>query len=196
MGKVTTRFTMSLDGFVAESDDSVERLFGWYTLGGAEHDIATGDHAIRMNSEGARIIAEAQRTMGALVAGRRLFEHTRGWGGRHPIAVPIFVVTHRLAPEWAELSWPVTYVQDGVESAIRQAQAIAGEKAVAIASPTIAQQCLNAGLLDEIVIDLAPALLTHGVRLFDHLATGPLALEQTQVDNASGAVHLTYRVIK
>lgn len=194
MGKVTTRFTMSLDGFVAEPDDSVERLFGWYTQGGADHAIATGDHAIPMNSEGARIIAEAQQTTGALVAGRRLFELTHGWGGQHPINVPIFVVTHHVAPEWADASWPVTYVQDGVGSAIAQAQVVAGEKAVSIASPTIAQRCLNAGLLDEIVVDLAPVLLTHGIRLFDQLTTGPISLENTQVDNATGVIHLTYRV--
>ena len=74
------------------------------------------------------------------------------------------IVTHRPAPDWVEAGWPVTFVHDGVPSAIAQAKALAGDKTVAVASTTIVQQCLNAGLLDEIHIDLVPILLSHGVR--------------------------------
>ena len=187
---------MSLDGFVAEPDDSVERVFRWYTLGGATQEISTGDHAIPLNEEGAEFLSEATKAIGALVTGRRQFEQTHGWGGKHPLDVPIVVVTHRPAPAWVEPGWPMTFVHDGVESAIAEAQKLAGEKTVAVASTTIAQQCLNLGLLDEIHVDLTPFLLTHGVPLFANLTTGPLDLEITDVSPGTGVTHLTYRVVK
>jgi dihydrofolate reductase len=196
MGSVSTGFSMSLDGFVAEPDDSVERLFRWYTIGGADHEITTGDHAIEMNAHGAEFVMEAAKTIGALVTGRREFELARGFGGKHPLDVPIVVVTHRPAPDWVEPGWPVTVVHDGVPSAIARAKALAGDKTVAVASTTIVQQCLNLGLLDEIHIDLVPVLLSHGIPLFANLTTGPLDLEVTDVTPATGVTHLTYRVVK
>jgi len=137
----------------------------------------------------------ANKQLGALVAGRRLFELTGGWGGRHPLDVPVVVVTHRAPPEWVKEGWPVTFVTDGVESAIEQAKAIAGDKDVVVASTTIVQQCLQAGLLDEIHIDLVPFLLGQGVRLFDHL-DAPIELESTEVIESTGVTHLTFRVVK
>lgn len=196
MGKVSTGFSMSLDGYVAEPDDSVERVFRWYTLGGATQQISTGDHAIPLNDEGADFLKEAAQGIGALVTGRRQFEQTHGWGGKHPLDVPIVVVSHHRAPEWVEANWPVTFVHDGVESAIIEAQKLAGEKSVAVASTTIVQQCLNLGLLDEIHIDLVPFLLSRGVALFANLTTGPLDLEITDVSPGTGVTHLTYRVVK
>jgi dihydrofolate reductase len=187
---------MSLDGFVAEPDDSVERLFRWYTLGGATREITTGDGIIPMNEAGAEFVKEAAKAIGALVTGRREFEHTHGWGGKHPVEAPIVVVTHRPAPSWVEPDWPVTFIHDGVESAIFEAKRLAGEKSVAIASTTIVQQCLNLGLLDEIHIDLAPVLLSRGISLFANLTTGPLDLEITDVTKGAGVTHLTYRVVK
>jgi dihydrofolate reductase len=196
MGNVSTGFSMSLDGFVAEPDDSVERVFRWYTLGGATQEIATGDHTIPMNEAGAEFVKEAAKSIGALVTGRRQFEQTHGWGGKHPLDVPIVVVTHRRAPDWVEASWPMTFVHEGVEDAIIVAKKLAGEKTVAVASTTIVQQCLNLGLLDEIHIDLVPLLLGHGVPLFANLTTGPLDLEITDVSTGTGVTHLTYRVVK
>jgi dihydrofolate reductase len=196
MGTVSTGFSMSLDGFVAEPDDSVERVFRWYTLGGADHEVDKGDGALKTNAAGADFIQEAAKMVGALVTGRRQFEQTHGWGGKHPLDVPIVVVTHRPAPAWVEPGWPVTFVHDGVESAIAEAQKLAGEKTVAVASTTIAQQCLNLGLLDEIHVDLTPFLLTHGVALFANLTTGPLDLEITDVTPGTGVTHITYRVLK
>lgn len=196
MGSVSTGFSMSLDGFVAEPDDSVERLFRWYSIGGADHEISSGGGAIKMNAEGAELVREAAKTIGSLVIGRREFELARGFGGRHPLDVPIVVVTHRPAPEWVEPGWPVSFVHDGVPSAIARAKALAGDKTVAVASTTIVQQCLNLGLLDEIHIDLVPMLLSHGIPLFANLTTGPLDLEVTDVTPATGVTHLTYRVIR
>ncbi len=91
---------------------------------------------------------------------------------------------------------PFVFVTDGVESAIRQAKQAASDKIVSIGSASVAQQCLKAGLLDEIRIDLVPVLLGAGVRLFDHLGTAPIELERTRVVEAPGVTHLRFQVVK
>lgn len=200
MGKVGTGFSMSLDGFVAGPGDNVDRIFKWYFTGDTSNEVASGDTTFNVSSEGADNIQQAGNMSGAVVAGRRLFDITNGWGGKHPMDVPVFVVTHTVPQEWIEKyvkeGAPFTFVTDGFESAIEQAKAIAGDKMVAIASPSIVQQCLNAGLLDEITIDLIPVLLGDGIRLFDHLNTGLIELESTSVSEGSGVTHLNFRVLK
>jgi dihydrofolate reductase len=107
-----------------------------------------------------------------------------------------FVVTHRSPPEWVKEDWPVTFVTDGVGSAIERAKVIACDKKVVVASATIVQQCLNVGLLDEIHIDLVPFLLGDGVRLFENLKVAPVAMENPQVRIGTGVTHLTYSIKK
>lgn len=198
MGTVGTGFSMSLDGFVAGPGDDVSRLFQWYSSG-ATDEVPLGEEGMRVSTEGAEMIRGASNVTGALVTGRRLFDLTNGWGGRHPLDVPIVVVTHStdtVAPEWMQEGSIFTFVTDGVESAIAKAKEIAGEKSVAIASPSIVRQCLRAGLLDEIQIDLVPVLLGDGVRLFDDLGTGPIELESIRATATPGVMHLNFRVVK
>jgi dihydrofolate reductase len=83
-----------------------------------------------------------------------------------------------------------------VESAIRQAKQAAGDKDLVVCTATILQQCLKAGLMDEIHIDVAPVLLGSGVRLFDHLGTEPIELESIGAVEAPGVTHLGFRVVK
>jgi dihydrofolate reductase len=91
---------------------------------------------------------------------------------------------------------PFTFVTEGIESAVEQARAAAGDRNVAVSTASTTQQCLKAGLLDEIHIDLAPALLGDGIRLFDHLGAEPVELEIIRVVEAPGVTHLAYRVVK
>ena len=197
-GKVTTGFSMSLDGFVAGPNEDFQQLFAWMSSGDTDYTVTIGDQeqTLKIAAESVEMFENTINTAGVLVAGRRLYELTHGWGGHHPVGAPVLVVTHRPAPEWVQEDWPVTFVTDGLESAIEQAKAIAGAKNVVIASTTIVQQCLNAGLLDEIHIDLVPFLLGEGVRLFEHLKVAPVALEDPQVSIGKGVTHLTYRVKK
>jgi len=197
-GKITTGFSMSLDGFVAGPNEDFQQLFAWMGSGDTEYSITIGDQEQKLKIAGKSVemFEDAINTTGALVAGRRLYELTHGWGGHHPINAPVVVVTHRPRPEWVQEDWPVTFVTGGLESALEQAQKIAGGKNVVVASATIVQQCLNAGLLDEIHIDLVPFLLGDGVRLFEHLKVAPVALEDPQVSIGKGVTHLTYRVKK
>ncbi len=198
MGSVGTGFSMSLDGFVAGPHDDVQRLFAWMFQGGNELEWSSGetDLGLKLSPQSAEVFEDAARTTGALVAGRRLFDIAGAWGGKHPLNVPVFVVTHTVPREWVKPGSPFTFVTDSVESAIEQAQRVAGDKRVAVASPTIVRQCLQLGLLDEIHIDLVPVLLGDGIRLFDHLDGAPLELERTRVIEAPGVTHLTFRVVK
>ncbi len=197
MGSVGTGFSMSLDGFIAEPNDDVTRLFAWMFSGDRDVKLSTGDHDIdlKVSSESAEIF-EGASTVGALIAGRRQFDVAGAWGGKHPLNVPVVVVTHRVPQEWVKPGSIFTFVTDGVESAVKKAKEIAGDKMVAVASPTIVQQCLKLGLLDEIHIDLVPILLFSGIRLFDHLDIKPVDLEITNVVKAPGVIHLDFRVKK
>ncbi len=198
MGSVGTGFSMSLDGFVAGPHDDVQRLFAWMFQGANDLEWSSGetDLGLKLSPQSAEVFEDAARTTGALVAGRRLFDIAGAWGGKHPLNVPVFVVTHSVPEEWVKPGSPFTFVTDGVESAIEQAKHVAGDKRVAVASPTIVRQCLQLGLLDEIHIDLVPVLLGDGIRLFDHLGAGPIELERTRVIEAPGVTHLTFRVVR
>jgi dihydrofolate reductase len=197
MGKVTTGFSMSLDGFIAGPNEDFQQLFAWMTSGDSDYRLTIGDRQqeLKIAEESVRRFDEAINSTGALISGRRLYELTHGWDGHHPMNAPMVVVTHRSQPTWVAQDWPVTFV-DGLEKALEQAQAIAGDKNVTIVSSTLVQQCLNADLLDEIHIDLVPFLLGDGIRLFEHLQVAPIALGDPQVSIGHGVTHLTYLVKK
>jgi dihydrofolate reductase len=196
MSQVNAGFSMSLDGFIAGPNDEVDRLFKWYSMGGTDHTVSSGDQEFKMSAEGAESIEQAGQAVGVLVTGGRTFDVAHAWGGKHPMNVPIVVVTHRIPQEWVKEGSPFTFVTDGVESAIKKARKIAGDKDVAVGAPSITQQCLKAGLIDEINIDLVPVLLGRGIRLFDQLAGQAIELESTSVTRAPGVIRLLVRVVK
>ena len=195
MGKVITGISMSLDGFIASPQDDVSQLFKWYFSGDTDIPVQGGRFVLKVSRQSADVIEESMQTTGAMVAGRRMFNVAGAWNGNPPFA-PCFIVTHTVPQEWVKEGSPFTFVTDGVESAIRQAKQAAGDKNVAVATASITQQCLKAGLLDEIHIDLVPVLLGAGIRLFDHLEPDPIELESTRVVEAPGVTHLGFRVVK
>jgi dihydrofolate reductase len=197
MGHVGTGFSMSLDGFIAGPHDEVDRLFAWMFSGDTAVAQSSGDEdlSLKVSSQSAEMIEEATSAAGALIAGRRLFDVAGAWGGKHPMNVPVVVLTHRVPQEWVKPGSPFTFVTEGVEAAVAQAKAIAGDKNVVVASGSVVRQCLQLGLLDEIHIDLVPILLGEGIRLFEHLEA-PIELEASNVTAAPGVTHLTFRVVK
>lgn len=204
MGKVGTGFSTSLDGFIAGPNDGPgnplgdggERLFTWYSSGDTEYGLPGTDMVFKVSPQSAELLRERYETAGALITGRRTFDITNGWGGRPPLSVPAFVVTHTVPREWVYEGSPFTFVTDGVDSAVEQAKAVAGDRDVGVSAASIVQQCLKAGLLDEIHIDLVPVLLGEGVRFFDNLVNVPVNLERTSVVEAPGVTHLQLRVVK
>lgn len=196
MGKVTTGFSMSLDGFIAGPNDEVDRVFKWYFSGENDQEIASGNQVYKMSEEGADMLRGASQMAGVLVTARRTFDVAQAWGGKHPMNVPVVVVTHQIPQEWDKPGTLFTFVTDGVENAIKKAREIAGDKTVVLGAPSIVQQCLQAGLLDEIHIDLVPVLLFNGIRLFDHLGIGPADLEIMEVSANPNVIHLDFRVVK
>jgi len=157
MAKVTTELSMSLDGFIAHPDDSVDHLFDWYFNGTVDVPTADPRWIFHTSEASARHIREGFRNCGCLVSGRRLFDHTDGWGGRH--RAPVVVLTDGNVPKkWIaeHPNAPFTFVTDGIEAAIQRAKDIARDKNVGVAGPNVIQQCINLGLMDEIWVNLIP----------------------------------------
>jgi dihydrofolate reductase len=136
---------------------------------------------------------------GAVVMGRRMFDEGEGpWGDNPPFRMPVFVVTHqpreRLVKEGGTT---FTFVTDGIESALQQAKAAAGDKNVNIAGGAgTVQQFIRAGLLDELEIHLAPLLCGKGIRLFDKMGPEHVELEIMRVVASPKVTHLRFRVVK
>lgn len=199
MGKVIAAFSMSLDGFVADPDDSPEpHIFAWYGTGDVRFDWPGNDMESQVTPASADYLRDLVEQTGALVVGRRVFDLTDGWAGRHPFGVPVFVVSHRGPEGWDNRHDPslTAFVSGGVTSAIEQAKAVAGDQSVAVAGPNIAQQCLDLGLLDQIRIDLAPVVLGEGIPFFANLTSRPVLLDNPTVIEGDRVTHLIYTVGK
>jgi dihydrofolate reductase len=197
MSKVSAIMSMSLDGFVADRNDGVDEVFDWYMNSG-DVAIDTGGSdpmTFHVSPPSADYIRRWTSEAGALVTGRRTFDKAHGWGGNHAWG-PAFVLTHHIPDGWPRPNSTVYFVSDGLESAINQAKAAAGGKTVGVHGADTIQQCLNAGLLDEIHVDVAAVLLGSGVRLFDRLAGTPSVLGNPTVVQGVGVTHLTYPVRK
>lgn len=197
MSKVIAVMSMSLDGFVADLNDGVAAVFGWYFSSG---DVEfNGGGADPMTFEVSGPSAEHLRglwsELGAVLTGRRTFEVAGGWGGNHAWG-PAFVLTHHVPDGWPRPDSTVHFVTDGIDSAVAQAKAAAAGKSVGVHGPDIIRQCLDAGLLDELQIDVAAVLLGSGVRLFDGLAGTPAVLGHPTVVQGVGVTHLRYPVRK
>ena len=193
MGTVVAEMSMSLDGYVAGQDDRVEGLHGWYLNGEVETTSGSEGFAFRTSGASAQVLRDALAAAGALITGRRNFDIAGGWGGSHPLGVPVFVVTHSTPDGWPRDNVPFTFLP-GVEQAVSAAQATAGDKSVVIASPNIAQQALQLGLLDEIAISLVPVLLGGGIPFFARHDAAPIALTDPDVVRGRGVTYLRFRV--
>jgi dihydrofolate reductase len=212
MGRVVLDISMSLDGFIAGPNPTLEEPLG---AGGERlHEWTVGLASWRERhgeSGGARtaddeVVAESLAAMGAVVMGRRMFSGGEGaweddpnangwWGDTPPFRAPVFVVTHhaREPLEMKELT-TFTFVTEGIESAVERARAAAGDKNVLVAGgASLAQQVLNAGLLDELQIHLTPVLLGEGTRLLEHVDPD-VRLEATRVIESPAVTHLRFEI--
>ncbi len=194
MGKIVMDMSMSLDGYIAATNDNSDQPLG--EDGQRLHDWYFKDNA----QEYQKVIEEDLASVGAVILGRRTYEnnvHT-SWGGKGPLgSVPCFVLAHADHVPPKEAIGPVfTFVSDGIASALAKAKALAGDKDIHLMGANVQQQFLVAGLIDEIHVDVVPVLLCEGVRLFDSLGSKHISLEQLEVGEGDQVAHLTYRVVK
>jgi dihydrofolate reductase len=211
--KLILDISMSLDGFVAGPNptlehplgDGGERLHDWAVRLSSwreRHGLSGGER----NAD-AEVVDESLAATGAVVMGRRMFSGGAGpweddpradgwWGEEPPFRVPVFVLTHHGRERLVKQGGTTfTFVTEGIETALEQARAAAGEKDIALAGgASVAQQYLNAGLLDEVQVHLVPVLLGAGVRLFDGLDPNAVELQPARVIESPGVTHLRYRV--
>jgi dihydrofolate reductase len=194
MSKVVLYMSMSVDGFIAGPDDGMdhglgvngERLHDWLHPGGVDPE----SHR-PVDGPGATVFDELMAT-GAVITGRRTFEFAGGWAGDHHDGVPIFVLTHAAPDE--PPPGHARYVTDGIESCVAQAKAAAGGRDILLHGAATAQECLRAGLLDEMELQLVPVLLGQGRRLFDNMPPDHIELELVRDLDGPGVQHLRYRV--
>lgn len=194
MSKVVLYMAMSVDGFITGPDDSREhglgvngeRLHDWLSPGGSDPASYRP-----VDGAGATVFDELMDT-GAVITGRRTFEFAGGWGGDHHDGVPIFVLTHSAPAEPAPGS--ARYVTNGIESCVAQAKAAAGGRDILLHGAATAQECIRAGLLEELELQLMPVLLGQGRRLFDNLPPEHVELELIRELDGPGVQHLRYRV--
>jgi dihydrofolate reductase len=199
MGKVITGGSMSLDGYIAGPDESgFDLLFQWYGNGDVEVPTASPDvPPLRLAATSAALLKEEWGNTGALVVGRRLYDLTHAWGGRHPMGVPTVVLTHRPPPDRPAADAHFVFVTEGIAAAVAKAKELAGSKNVGVNGGQMARQCLEAGLLDEVGIELVPVVLGGGTPLFAGLGATPAQFEgPIRVVEGTGVTHLRYRVKK
>jgi dihydrofolate reductase len=194
MSKVVLDMSMSVDGFITGPDDGMdhglgvngERLHDWLGTGGVD------PRSYRpVDGPGATVFDELMAT-GAVITGRRTFDFAGGWAGDHHDGVPIFVLTHAAPDEPAP--GHARYVTDGIESCVVQAKAAAGGRDILLHGAATAQECLRAGLLDEMELHLMPVLLGQGRRLFEDMPPNHIELELLRDLDGPGVLHLRYRV--
>ena len=215
MGRVIFEITMSVDGFVAGPNPSLEDPLG---QGGMQlHDWATETAAWRERHglEGgeanadSELIAESLASQGALIMGRRMFSSGSGpweddpnrdgwWGDDPPFRNPVFILTHHARePVSKENGTTFTFVTDGIAAALERARDAAGDMDVhVVGGADVVQQYLAAGLIDEFDLHVAPLLLGEGTHLFGHLGSDLPEVELTRVIDSPKAAHLRYRVVK
>ncbi|MGV9664032.1 dihydrofolate reductase family protein [Nocardia niigatensis] len=197
MSKVVTGASMSLDGYIAGPGESgFEHLFAWYQSGSVPIPSTHPEIPFNLAPGDAAYLRAWLDGVGVYIVGKRLFTLTDGWGGVHPADKPIVVVTHAVPEEWVaeHPEAPFTFVTGGVKEAVEVARGIAGEKMAGVSGGTVARQCLQQGLLDEIWVDLVPVLLGGGVPLLGELPNAPVLLEDPEIVAGTRVTHLKYRL--
>jgi dihydrofolate reductase len=192
MTRLVADMSMSLDGYVARPDDHPDHLFDWMFHGDVEVPLGKPGVAFRTSEASAEAIREGVAGIGAILGGRRYFDLAHGWGGEHPVGVPVVVLTHSVPDGWPRDGSSIVFNTDGLAAAVGQAKALAGGKDVAVASPSLVRQCLDAGVLDAVNINLVPIVLGAGLKYFPDGA--PAGFEDPEVIAGRGVLHLRYAV--
>ena len=191
MSKVVLYGSVSVDGFVADENDQPGPLFDWLTSGDVPLD--DGGH-VKVSQASHDYTRAYWDEIGVTVVGRHVFDLTDGWGGTPPSGIDhVVVVSHRPAPEGWSTDAPFHFV-DGIEAAMAKAQELAGERTVEVAAGDVGGQVLAAGLVDEVRMDVTPAVLGSGKRFFGPVDAQHLLEDPDAVVQGTRVLHLRYRV--
>jgi dihydrofolate reductase len=200
MGKVVVGMSMSLDGIASGTTEADfwavhEAVLGWL------FDLKSWRAAQGMDggedNDDSRVWAEEYERIGAQIIGRRMFDFGYPhWGDEPPFHAPVFVLTHRGQDRIEkEGGTSYTFVTEGIAAAVEQARTAAGGRDVLIAGGlSVAQQAIEAGLVDELAVHVRSVLIGSGARLFDAIGTDQIRLVNTHVSGSSGVTHLRYTV--
>ena len=194
MTKVIVQASMSLDGYIADTADQVGPLFDWYGNGDVAFTGADEDRVFHVSRTSADYLSAAWANVTSGVIGRRLFDLTNGWNGRPPVGESVFVLTHEPPTDWPFPDAPFTFVTEGVEQAVALAKDAAGGGDVSVSAGTITGQALQAGLIDELRIDLVPVVFGSGVPFFGAFTGAQQLFEDPEIVQGDRVAHLHYRV--
>ena len=191
MGKVVMYASVSVDGFIADENDQPGPLFDWLTSG----DVPLDDSGfLNVSQASFDYVRPYWDEIGATIAGRHVFDITDGWDGTPPGGVDhVVVVTHRPPPAGWDPEAPFHFV-DGIEAAVAKAQELAGGRTVEVAAGDVGGQVLAAGLIDEVRMDVVPAVLGSGKRYFGSVDAQHLLEDPDTVIQGNRVLHLRYRV--
>ncbi len=182
MGRAVMYSSVSVDGFIADESDQPGPLFDWLLSGDVPLD---GSGVLKVSQASYDYTRAYWDQIGATIVGRRVFDMTNGWDGVPPAGVDnVVVVTHRGRPEGWHPAAPFHFVA-GIEAAMAKAQELAGDRVVEVAAGDVGGQVLEAGLIDEVRMDVAPVVFGSGKRYFgsvhaQHLLEGPETVIQGQ----------------
>jgi dihydrofolate reductase len=191
VGKVVMYASVSVDGFIADENDQPGPLFEWLTSG----DVPLDDSGfLNVSQASFDYVRPYWDEIGATIAGRHVFDITDGWDGTPPSGVDhVVVVTHRPPPAGWDPEAPFHFV-DGIEAAVAKARELAGGRTVEVAAGDVGGQVLAAGLIDEVRMDVAPAVLGSGKRYFGSVDAQHLLEDPDTVIHGNRVLHLRYRV--
>jgi dihydrofolate reductase len=193
MVRVIATAAVSLDGFVADTEDAVGPLFDWYNNGPVEVYGTDTGRPFHLSPASADYIKSTWPNVRSCVIGRRLFDITNGWNGVPAVGDHVFVVTHEPPGDWPFPDAPFTFV-NGIEAAIAQAKEHAGDQDVSVTGGNLTGQAIAAGLVDEIAYNLVPVLFGTGRRFFGEYVGPQVMLDDPQVVQGDRVTHLHYRV--
>lgn len=195
MAKVIVSATVSVDGFIADEKNGIGPMFDWMNNG----DVAPatdGDYAwLRVSQASAEYIRAEFIPVRAVVVGRTSFDHANGWNGEVPGGEHMYVVTHEPPADWPYPDAAFTFVTDGVASAIAMARETAGDGAVSVSAGDIGTQVIEAGLADEVHLELVPVLFGTGKRFF-HEGGVMRMLDNPRVFAGDRVTHLCFPIRK
>jgi dihydrofolate reductase len=193
MSKVIATAVVSLDGFVADTSDAVGPLFDWYNNGPVEVYGADPGRPFQVSQASADYINSTWPTVGVAVIGRHLFDLTNGWNGIPAVGDHVVVVTHQPPTDWPFPDAPFTFV-NGIEDAIAKAKELAGDRNVSLTGGNLTGQALEAGLVDELVLNLVPVVFGTGVPFFGNYTGRQQLFEDPTVVQGDRVTHLHYRL--